>query len=345
MAASLDHLLSLGISFDDGSPILLQSHAKVAPASVDRPQRPHMAEAVLAEAVAAGNAAVELLRSVSPPHVGKAQKALAPAAAAVAGPWAAEELLWAGKALAALGTQLRCSPKAAEAAPLLQRAAAAMEAAAEAVLPHILCLHGSYQSGEIFSGKLKMLQKRLRGIAVLYFVDAPHVPEDASGGDRGRCWWQKGAQRGQPHPHWAQQWASSQDILRGALRHAERVGRPFDGVLGFSNGAAVAAMLLAGLADSGSPALPRFAILCAGYLPTALQGAQALDVPSLHVVGSADEQVPLEQARPLQQLFLQAQEYLHDQGHLVPQRAADCEVFVNFIRAWSQAQQLPACRA
>lgn len=354
MAASLDHLLSLGMPLDDGLPILLQSRAclrsagvpEVAPAPSDQPRRPHPAESMLIDALAAGKAVVELLRRVSPPHAGKAQKALASAAAVSAGPWAAEELLQASKALAALGTQLRCSSKAAEAAPVLQRAAVAMEVAAEGVLPRILCLHGSYQSGEIFSGKLKMLQKRLRGFAVLHFVDAPHIPEDASEGDPGRCWWQKGAQRGQPHPHWAEQWAASQNVLWGVLRDAESMGRPFDGVLGFSNGAAVASMLLASHVEFGSPTSPRFAILCAGYLPVALQGAQALDVPSLHVVGNEDEQIPLEQARPLQQLFLQSQEYLHDQkGHLVPQRAADCEVFVNFIRAWGQAQRRPGCSA
>jgi predicted esterase len=38
---------------------------------------------------------------------------------------------------------------------------------------HILCLHGFRQSGKQFKGRLQALQKRLRGVARLSFMDAP----------------------------------------------------------------------------------------------------------------------------------------------------------------------------
>merc|ERR1711924_263747 len=83
---------------------------------------------------------------------------------------------------------------------------------------------------------------------------------------------------------------------------------------------------------------PGFAILCAGYLPTALVGAPPLHVPSLHIIGESDKDVPVEQARSLQSLFLDPTEYLHDQGHIVPQRALDADAIIKWLRAWSKSQ-------
>ncbi|CAK0807998.1 unnamed protein product [Prorocentrum cordatum] len=127
------------------------------------------------------------------------------------------------------------------------------------------------------------------------------------------------------------------------MRAACEQGAPFDGVLGFSNGAAAAAVLLSELHGAGGVPAPRFAILCAGFLPPALVGAPRLPIASLHVVGRNDKRVPLEQARQLQGLFVEPEELLHEREHLVPQRSPETEAVASWLSAWS-ASQRPASR-
>ena len=84
-----------------------------------------------------------------------------------------------------------------------------------------------------------------------------------------------------------QGWDNSLRVLREALeRH------PGAGVLGFSQGAAVAAAVAALSCHGQLPAL-RFAVLVAGFIPRAAELAPLfegapLDLPSLHVWGTAD---------------------------------------------------------
>ena len=101
----------------------------------------------------------------------------------------------------------------------------------------------------------------------------------------------------------------------------------FDGVLGFSNGAAAAAMLMA-----REPPPLRFALFAGGYLPTALLDHLPIAIPSLHMMGSADELVPVEDSLRLQGLFDRPRQVLHEQGHIVPQRSAQMAEILSFLR-------------
>ena len=134
---------------------------------------------------------------------------------------------------------------------------------------------------------------------------------------------------GEPHPDWPAQWATSKALLFRTLQEAAEESRPFDGVLGmcalrmhththarpagFSNGAAAAATLLAEAVDGEFPPL-RFGLFAGGYLPSHLVGAPPVAVASLHMVGAADEMVPPEQQRQLQDLFEAPRVYCHDQA-------------------------------
>lgn len=77
----------------------------------------------------------------------------------------------------------------------------------------------------------------------------------------------------------------------------------YDGVLGFSQGAVIAAVLCAELArraasGDASVRLPRFAVIIAGFgrpVPEGLEAfppASPLAVPSLHIWGDADDHIP-----------------------------------------------------
>ena len=142
---------------------------------------------------------------------------------------------------------------------------------------------------------------------------------------------------------WRESWA--------ALDSALREQGPFDGVLGFSQGAAVAAVLCAeqaqraqqgdgGAAASGAAPPLRFAIICSGYI-SASPGHEALlrrcreaggvRLPSLHVFGGGggegggdDRQVGPEESAALMACFDPRLRSLlrHGGGHVVPSTRA-----------------------
>ena len=121
----------------------------------------------------------------------------------------------------------------------------------------------------------------------------------------------------------------------------------YDGLLGFSQGAVAATLLIARLersARSGlSPVLPRFAILCAGFrtpLPAneslkwfAQAPAAMLATPALVMVGQHDTVTPEAQAHKVARLFSDVEVHvMAGCGHAMPQRPADIERLVAFVR-------------
>ena len=122
----------------------------------------------------------------------------------------------------------------------------------------VLCLHGSRQSAGVFAKRLKTLERKCKAVADLHFIDAPHSVAEAEDESVSRCWWLPGLAKGEVHPDWPAQWSTSEQVLRAELEAASQRGRPYHGILGFSNGAACAAMLVS---DSRGEAAPlRFAI-------------------------------------------------------------------------------------
>ena len=155
-------------------------------------------------------------------------------------------------------------------------------------------------------------------------------------------------------PHVAADWAAS----LAALEAVWRARGPYDGVVGFSNGAA-AAFLLAAHAAAAPARFPglRFAVLAGGYVPEPLKqllppalvagdsgsggggdgGAAALArplaLPSLHIMGEADPVVSVDDGAALARCFeAGARRVLkHPGGHFVPQQARHCAEVVGFV--------------
>ena len=190
----------------------------------------------------------------------------------------------------------------------------------------LLVLHSFRQSGARLASRTKMVRDGLAGIAELVYADAPHayVPTDRTraelaedfGGDledlgdqsHQRCWWNSGSD----HASY-QGWDESLDYLR---RIIETQG-PFDGVLGFSQGAAAAGLLVASGADL------RFAICISGFASRAeehrdLMTPGGIDLPSLHVYGLQDVLVDNERSLALADCFRDARVATHAGGHFVP---------------------------
>lgn len=169
-------------------------------------------------------------------------------------------------------------------------------------------------------------------------------------------------------------WPAALRYLRAALvEHA-----PIDGLLGFSQGATVAAVLAAATAEppppadlppssqvAGSLAAPitpaapeaavaetaalarlRLVIVVSGFAPWRdhlaglLSPDRPLDLPSLHIMGEADTQVPVAACRALAECFAPTQRevYVHGGGHLVPSGADARARVVSFVARFAKGE-------
>ncbi|KAG8122522.1 hypothetical protein E2320_018007 [Naja naja] len=192
----------------------------------------------------------------------------------------------------------------------------------------LLCLHGYGQNAERFRGRTGALRKALRGSAQLLYLDAPHrLPPaegepEREGGAGPRGWWPESAARPELGV-----------TLRAVAAALAELG-PVDGLLGFSQGAALAGLLCA-LRERGDGRFPfRFALLVAGFLvaEAAEAAAGALRVPSLHVFGEADRVIPAAESRALAERFAHPALLAHAGGHFIPAAATQRAAYLGFLR-------------
>jgi acetyl esterase/lipase len=186
----------------------------------------------------------------------------------------------------------------------------------------ILCLHGYNGSAEVLRAQMLGLTRDLQPLAELVFVDAPSI----STGDHG--WWHA------VDTHDGGVTARGWETTRAALVSVFDRQGPFDGVFGFSQGAALAGLLV-GLRSPDRRPTPEqplsfdFVVLAGGFVsrdPThaALYQARAsYDLPSLHILGRADGIVPPSRSRELAAQFEDPIIAEHDGGHIL---AADASV-------------------
>lgn len=121
------------------------------------------------------------------------------------------------------------------------------------------------------------------------------------------------------------------------VREAVKAQGPFDGVLGFSQGAAFVAMLCSLQEQKLEPEFNfRFAILVAGF-PSACKEHQKfyqppLQIPSLHVFGLEDRVIPDNMSRELLPSFQDPQVLTHPGGHFVPAASAHRQTYQDFLK-------------
>lgn len=139
-----------------------------------------------------------------------------------------------------------------------------------------------------------------------------------------------------------QGWDESYSVLRDAL---DSMG-PFDGVLGFSQGASVAASMAAFecMAATSNTARFKFVILCSGYMAAVPKHRAALTewrnkggvpLPSLHVYTATefDRQIVPSESEALWECFQPRRRALlrHSNGHLIPATRAAAARILDFI--------------
>ncbi|OUC48613.1 serine hydrolase [Trichinella nativa] len=177
------------------------------------------------------------------------------------------------------------------------------------------------------------MRKPLTKVVEFYYVDAPHFSNhsDNDAEIEARSWWFS-----QENNRF-----SSKDITDLCTGFQE--SHNFDGILGFSQGACMAS-LICSLSIQGTilkivsefQHRIRFAILISGFVSKssghiALQ-QQELNIPSLHIVGQADEIVPKEMSLALANRFVSPHVVEHDGGHYVPSKGPTREALKSFIQ-------------
>ncbi|KAH9847736.1 serine hydrolase FSH [Lenzites betulinus] len=224
----------------------------------------------------------------------------------------------------------------------------------------VLVLHGYAQSATIFSKRLGALRKSCGKDVELVFVDAPHVlspadlaeafqTESSSLADFGaaeattetdpalapRGWWGVDASR-----------TNTPGLEDSILRIREYLVKDhYEGIFGFSQGAAMAAIMAALLekpevfpsilVDGKAPHPPfTFCIAAAGFRPkSALCDAifePSYSTQTLHILGRADTLVVEARTKTLIELSANSRVEYHDGGHFVPSKAN----WRNFLKAY-----------
>ncbi|KAJ2301054.1 Ovarian cancer-associated protein 2 [Coemansia sp. RSA 2706] len=221
----------------------------------------------------------------------------------------------------------------------------------------VLCLHGYTQNAQKFRDRTGPFRRSLKRALELVYVTAPHQATDfqplepAADDGPSAAWWNRS---GRP-------WAEIKQSVR-FLRQTMHEQGPFDGILGFSQGSGMAAILMALIQaahtqstaffgnDAELAALvdelaacppPKFAMLFAGFYPDLPQfdalikgPAGPIAVPSLHMVGEKDAIVPMERGKLLaSQAFVDATLLTHEGGHFVPCNATWRKRYQEFISA------------
>jgi predicted esterase len=112
----------------------------------------------------------------------------------------------------------------------------------------------------------------------------------------------------------------------------------FDGILGFSQGAAMAALVSAQRERQKGEMDFRFVILCSGFaLKLSEVEHQSINCPSLHIFGSdhgEDRQIANQASRDLASLFDDGCCGIieHDSGHIIPTRSPYIDEIKKFLQ-------------
>jgi predicted esterase len=164
----------------------------------------------------------------------------------------------------------------------------------------ILCLHGYHGSAATMRRQASGATALLAPYADLFFLDAP----SRSHGDFG--WWHATSNRAIVYEGW--------EATRRGVKLAWDTQGPFDGVLGFSQGAVLASLLVA------LPEFPfEFAIMAGGFAArdprlAALyeRNKEKYAIPSLHIYGRADGIVDPRASAALSDKFVNPTTIVHE---------------------------------
>ncbi|MDX6314371.1 MAG: hypothetical protein QOF84_1377 [Streptomyces sp.] len=186
----------------------------------------------------------------------------------------------------------------------------------------VLCLHGYHGSGRILREQMKPLTGDLEASVEFVYVDAP----SRSTGDFG--WWH----------HEFRGWERTRDWMTDLFEQEPH----FDGIFGFSQGAALASLMVGMRSPDGQvggrkPLSFAFAMMVGGFRSDAPKHAglyasrESYTLPSLHIMGRSDSIVPIEDSRDLSDHFTSPVVLEHSGGHVIPGTPSIREGVAHFL--------------
>lgn len=236
----------------------------------------------------------------------------------------------------------------------------------------ILCLHGFRQNASGFKGRTASLAKKLKNIADLVFVNAPHelpfICQAPPANQNNSCepafeqkcpplnhcnrkfaWLVDADYDGKNGAEWKMakvpfdslQYQQQTEGFEKSIEYLKTVFSqmgPFDGILGFSQGAAMAALVSAHREEFKGNIDFRFVILCSGFsVNMSKYGKGSINCPSLHIFGykeGEDRQIGCQASRQLASLFENGCSVIieHDSGHIIPTRSPYIGEVKDFLR-------------
>ncbi|KAJ2850135.1 Ovarian cancer-associated protein 2 [Coemansia brasiliensis] len=215
--------------------------------------------------------------------------------------------------------------------------------------PKILCLHGFGENAELFKIRSRNFRAVVGDNAELVYLDGPidigrlHMttgdltdPDLSNGFTNLGWWWMR---RGWSYE--ARGIGKTLDLISKVL---EEQG-PFDGILGFSQGAALAVIIsellaqkdLQGPLSLGNTTHPpiKFLVLAGAFQIEVPEYEylyrETLSVPSLHIMGTYDTVVEPERSIKVQGYFDKPQVFEFVGGHFIPQSPQCARVMRAFL--------------
>ncbi|GER44001.1 rhodanese-like domain-containing protein 6 [Striga asiatica] len=223
----------------------------------------------------------------------------------------------------------------------------------------ILCLHGFRQNASSFKGRTASFAKKLKNIAEFVFLDGPHelpfIYQHQNNPPNNHCnkkfAWLVSADydSNSNNPEWKmaetpfdylqyQQQTSGFDKSIDYLKTVFTREGPFDGILGFSQGAAMAALVSARTEKLKGGVDFRFVILCSGFAVNMEEFVPegSINCPSLHIFGNkdgGDRQIDCRASRHLASFFENGCSVVveHDLGHIIPTRSPYIDEIKDFL--------------
>ncbi|XP_071698353.1 rhodanese-like domain-containing protein 6 [Rutidosis leptorrhynchoides] len=232
----------------------------------------------------------------------------------------------------------------------------------------ILCLHGFRQNASSFKGRTASLAKKLKNLVEFVYIDAPHqlqfiyqnkdigdTPSKDSkfppikGCNRKFAWFIDPNTEENTSSDWElaqspfdslqyQKQTAGFDESLAYLKKIVSENGPFDGILGFSQGAAMAACVAARQMSLKGEIDFRFVILCSGFRVNLDENEKSsINCPSLHIYGSdhgKDTQIAFDASRSLASLFDEGCSVIieHDYGHIIPTKSPYIDTIKDFLQ-------------
>ncbi|KAJ7336349.1 serine hydrolase FSH [Mycena albidolilacea] len=197
---------------------------------------------------------------------------------------------------------------------------------------NILVLHGYCRSAATTAQKTRKLRDALDGVAVLHYVDGPPMPPYPS-----RPWWIMD-QAFEFDSFGSSRW---DDVVKWWSKELSE--RHYDGIIGLSQGSAMAALLLSMInhperVPAFSPTKKqdfKFGIFCSGFIShisphTEIYGIP--DIPILHTIDDGDTFLPAARNHELHgKCGSNSVLYRHNEGHEIPVGGNFPKLFRDFI--------------